>query len=93
MYKKVILILSANALLVSSQIKVCVRRIARFLFYNMDQFFGNIKCCDQSGDRVSENDKRYHIHKFFSYNAVLKKYDKYGTLSIYVFCHLKQQLI
>ena len=40
------------------------------------------KVCDQNGDRVSKNDKSYHICSI-KLKGLLVKYEKYGTLSIY----------
>ena len=45
------------------------------------QNVGIIKCCDQSGDRESKNDKRHHICSILSFNIVLIKY---VTLYIHV---------
>ena len=50
----------------------------------ISQFRGVIKSFDQSGDRVSKNDKRYHIFSVKLMKTVLGlKFEKYGTLSIF----------
>ena len=41
------------------------------------------KVCDQNGDRESKNDKSCHMYSI-GLKCVLAKYEKYGTLSIYV---------
>ena len=50
------------------------------------QFAGIIKCCDQSGDRVSKNDKIYHIYSILGFNVVLGKSLKIWD-SVYSYPH------
>ena len=44
---------------------------------------GLVKVYDQNGDSVSKNDKSCHICSM-TQKGVFAKYEKYGTLSIYV---------
>ena len=49
----------------------------------ISQFIWFIKRCDQSGDRVSKNYRRYHMCSILSYNVVLLNNEKYWTRYIH----------
>ena len=49
----------------------------------ISEFIGIFEYCDQSGDRVPNNNKKYQICSILSCNFVLPKVEKHGTLSRY----------